>query len=74
MLPAFGRDTFRRIYSSPSELKRLTAHDYENLLQVSGVSGGPIQHRSLTFVIVSLILQIPVRNPRLRRSNTRSTT
>jgi len=34
MVPTFGRDTIRRFSSNVSELKRLTARDFEDLLQV----------------------------------------
>jgi hypothetical protein len=33
-LPSFGRDTIRRFSSNSSEMKKMTAHDFENLLQV----------------------------------------
>jgi hypothetical protein len=33
-IPTFGRDTIRRFSNNCSELKRLAARDYENLLQV----------------------------------------
>lgn len=36
-IPSFGRDGIRKIYSNRSELKKLTAHDYEDMLQVSPV-------------------------------------
>lgn len=34
-IPTFGRDSIRRFSNNVSELKRLGARDYENLLQVS---------------------------------------
>ena len=34
LVPAFGRDTIRRFRRDASGLKRMTAHDYEDLLQV----------------------------------------
>lgn len=34
-MPTFGRDSIRRFTNSVSELKKLGARDYENLLQVS---------------------------------------
>lgn len=34
-IPPFGADGIRRILSNPSELKRMTAHDFEDLLQVN---------------------------------------
>lgn len=34
-VPTFGRDSIRRFANSVSELKRLGARDYENILQVS---------------------------------------
>ena len=37
--PPFGVDSVRRITSNRSELKKMTAHDYEDMLQVSGVNG-----------------------------------
>ncbi len=33
-VPTFGRDTIRRFANNVSELKKLGARDYENLLQV----------------------------------------
>ncbi len=33
-MPTFGRDTIRRFSNSVSELKKLGARDYENILQV----------------------------------------
>jgi hypothetical protein len=36
-IPPFGVDGVRRITSNRSELKKMTAHDYEDMLQVSGV-------------------------------------
>ena len=33
-IPSFGRDTVRRFCSNCSELKNMTAREYENLLQV----------------------------------------
>lgn len=34
MLPPYGLDTIRKIYSNRSELHKMTAHDYEDMLQV----------------------------------------
>jgi hypothetical protein len=34
MIPAFGRDTIRRFTSNTSDLKKLAARDYEDILQV----------------------------------------
>ena len=34
-VPTFGRDSIRRFVSNVSEMKKLGARDYENLLQVS---------------------------------------
>ena len=34
-IPPFGRDGIQKITSNRSELKKMTAHDYEDLLQVS---------------------------------------
>jgi len=34
-IPAFGRDGVRKITSNRSELKKMTAHDYEDMLQAS---------------------------------------
>ncbi len=33
-IPTFGRDSIRRFRNNVSELKKLGARDYENLLQV----------------------------------------
>lgn len=33
-MPSFGRDTIRRFTTNVSELKKLAARDFENLLQV----------------------------------------
>jgi hypothetical protein len=33
-IPPFGLDGIRKIWSNRSELKKMTAHDYEDLLQV----------------------------------------
>jgi len=33
-VPSFGRDTIRRFSSNCSEMKKMAAHDFENLLQV----------------------------------------
>ncbi len=33
-MPTFGRDSIRRFTNTVSELKKLGARDYENLLQV----------------------------------------
>lgn len=33
-IPTFGRDSIRRFSNNVSELKKLAARDYENLLQV----------------------------------------
>ena len=33
-IPSFGLDGIRNITSNRSELKKMTAHDYEDLLQV----------------------------------------
>lgn len=33
-MPTFGRDSIRRFTNSVSDLKKLGARDYENLLQV----------------------------------------
>lgn len=35
LIPPFGSSTIRKIYSNRSELKKLTAHDYEDMLQVT---------------------------------------
>ena len=34
-MPTFGRDSIRKFSNNVSELKRLGARDYENILQVS---------------------------------------
>lgn len=34
LVPTFGKDTIRKFSSNTSELKRLAARDYEDLLQV----------------------------------------
>ena len=34
-IPSFGRDGIRKITTNRSELKKMTAHDYEDLLLVS---------------------------------------
>lgn len=34
LIPTFGKDTIRKFSSNTSELKRLAARDYEDLLQV----------------------------------------
>ena len=34
-MPTFGQDTIRRFHKNVSELKRLAARDFEDLLQVS---------------------------------------
>jgi hypothetical protein len=34
-IPPFGRDGIRKTTSNRSELKKMTAHDYEDMLQVS---------------------------------------
>jgi hypothetical protein len=36
-IPPFGTDGVRRITSNRSELKKMTAHDFEDMLQVGGV-------------------------------------
>lgn len=46
-IPPFGADGIRRILSNPSELKRMTAHDFEDLLQVNK----PPNHINLTWLI-----------------------
>jgi hypothetical protein len=33
-IPPFGVDGIRKIWSNRSELKKMTAHDYEDMLQV----------------------------------------
>jgi len=33
-IPSFGRDTIRRFSTNCSEMKKMAAHDFENLLQV----------------------------------------
>jgi len=38
-VPSFGRDTIRRFSSNVSELKKLAAHDFEDLLQVGPCAG-----------------------------------
>lgn len=34
-IPSFGRDTIRRFTANCSEMKKMVAHDFENMLQVS---------------------------------------
>jgi len=34
-VPTFGQDTIRRFHKNVSELKRLAARDFEDVLQVS---------------------------------------
>ena len=34
-VPTFGRDGIRKFSASSSEMKRMAAHDFEDLLQVS---------------------------------------
>ena len=36
-IPTFGRDTIRKFTTNMSELNKLAARDYEDLLQVSGL-------------------------------------
>jgi len=36
-IPPFGTDGIRKITSNRSELKKMTAHDYEDMLLVGGV-------------------------------------
>jgi len=38
-IPPFGADGIRRITSNRSELKKMTARDFEDMLQVGGVIG-----------------------------------
>ena len=38
-IPPFGTDGIRRITSNRSELKKMTARDFEDMLQVGGVIG-----------------------------------
>jgi hypothetical protein len=38
-IPPFGTDGVRRITTNRSELKKMTAHDYEDMLQVCRVDG-----------------------------------
>jgi hypothetical protein len=39
-IPPFGVDGVRRITTNRSELKKMTAHDYEDMLQVSDLMAG----------------------------------
>lgn len=36
-MPTFGRDTIRRFSTNASEMKRLAARNYDDLLQVSSL-------------------------------------
>ena len=38
-IPSFGKDTIRKFAANPSELKKLAARDFENLLQVCIILG-----------------------------------
>lgn len=60
-VPTFGRDTIRRFARNSSEMKKMAAHDFEDLLQV----------RSRFFFAPSFISphSIPVCNSGLRGSS-----
>lgn len=55
MIPPFGRDGIRKINSNRSELKKLTAHDYEDMLQVSLNHADPVR-----LVLIRSQVAIPV--------------
>jgi hypothetical protein len=40
LVPTFGRDTIRRFSKNTSDLKRMAARDYEDILQVSLLIAG----------------------------------
>jgi hypothetical protein len=43
-IPSFGRATIRRFSHDVTAMKKLAAHDYEDILQVSGVAFKVWQH------------------------------
>lgn len=57
-VPTFGRDTIRKFSSNCSEMKRLAARDFEDLLQVNSTS-----QRSMKILLihVSSIYSVPYR-------------
>jgi len=56
-VPTFGTNTIRKFSSNVSELKKMAARDFEDILQVR------IWHRR--HYSYSLINFLPVRNPRV---------
>jgi hypothetical protein len=38
-MPTFGSSTIRHFATNASEMKKLAAHDFEDLLQVRSISG-----------------------------------
>jgi hypothetical protein len=68
MLPTFGRDTIRRFTSNTSELKRMAARDYEDILQVSTYHFRTSVENNGTFLgsALSRYLKDYYRNPTTR--------
>lgn len=56
-VPTFGRDTIRRFSSNVSELKKLAARDFEDLLQVSA---GGLLFKGYTHLFIDRQCSIPV--------------
>lgn len=63
-MPSFGKDTIRKFVANTSELKKLAARNFEDLLQV-----GIFLHLTCNN---SLYLVNTVRDPCVRRSFTRA--
>jgi hypothetical protein len=54
-IPTFGRDTIRRFANNVSEMKKLAARDFEDLLQVC-------HHCVLQFTVCYKLNYMPVRH------------
>jgi hypothetical protein len=52
-VPSFGRDTVRRFSANCSEMKKMAARDFENLLQVR-LSSDPLKPTLMQFLLVSV--------------------
>lgn len=62
-VPTFGRDSIRRFTNCVSELKKLGARDYENLLQVSLLSDFPHNPDQPVSSALSLFLRAYYQSP-----------
>lgn len=62
-VPTFGKDVIRKFSSNTSEMKRLAARDYEDILQVVMMSYSQLLPLTPSFSVLYLCLKDSFLNP-----------